>query len=415
MQELRDAGINYGDLAKTLAQQTGVGLQEATNALYTGRVRVEAGLDALNATIDEKLGPLADQKFMTMGKATERLKDTFGRLFDSLDTTPIARVIDKFSRFFDASTQSGHTLKIVLTKIWDGVSSAIDKVAPYAEAFFKGLLLIGLKVYNGLYPLRQRINNLFGGEGEQSLTSFGDMMIWVADKAGQMAAAIADNAAPIAIAAFALLTPVIWSAVTAVGSLAVGVIAATWPFIAIGAAVFGFVKLVQAAMDVDWSYLWDKIKESLSSIDLKSIALGIIEGLVNGLLPGASKFSKALRSIASQGIAAFKDAFGISSPSRVMMVQGRHVAEGAAEGVEDGGEDVDSAIGGLGKSAKLGAAHTSITDNSSRGGQVTVTFAEGAFQINGVANAEQLKSEMPKIMADVFEQLGLSMGAEASA
>ena len=374
--ELRQAGIQYKDFLQTLSQQTGRSMRDVAGALRVGRVSVAAGLDALNATVDRKLGPLAEKKFYTIGAATTRLKDTLGRLFDSMDTSVVGRALDGFTRFFDDSTVSGETLKAILGSIFEGLSKGIDAVAPYVTTFMDFLLLTFLQVRHALKPIREVFAEVFGAGGTDVLT-FEKTLRGVAD----------------------VLVP-----------LLTGIIGA-------GALAFGAWMQVQDALAGVFGWAFRAI-DAFKTGGWEALGTYIVDGLTKGLADGAAKFVKSMGDLAMAGLKTFKGIFGISSPSKVMMAQGGYIDQGLAKGIDSGSGEPTRAMGGMADQT-MGAtpmAQGGASSGSGRAsGSMTVTFAEGAFQIHGVQGAADLEARMPQIFADIFEQLGISMGAEQPA
>lgn len=402
--ELRSAGIQYKDFLETLSKQTGRSMRDVAGALRVGRVSVAAGLDALNATVDRKLGPLAEKKFLTIGAATTRLKDTFGRLFDQMDTSVVARALDGFTRFFDDTTVSGQTLERILSSIFDGLSKAVQTVMPYVQTFGDFLILTFLKVRFALKPVREWIANVFGGDSAGKVKSFEQALLTLSDF-------IAVAFVPTIVAAFSVFVGVIWSALPAIGALAAGVISATWPFLAIGAAIYAVVKyctwFVDAIAAIDWGYLVD---------NMGKVGLDIVKGLILGILPGGAMFADAMTNLAQKGLDAFKKIFKPGSPSKVMIQQGLYIDQGLAKGIEANQGQPTAAMDNMGQ-ATLGASPGA--SGSSGGGRsgstVQVTFAEGSIQISGVKDMAAIEERLPSLMANIFEQMGLSMGAEVPA
>lgn len=69
--------------------------------------------------------------------------------------------------------------------------------------------------------------------------------------------------------------------------------------------------------------------------DTYSMGLNFADGFKRGIAQGAAKVATTAASMAQQAVAAAKKAAGISSPSKVMMEQGRWFGEGYAIGIEN--------------------------------------------------------------------------------
>jgi phage-related protein len=73
----------------------------------------------------------------------------------------------------------------------------------------------------------------------------------------------------------------------------------------------------------------------------------IIDGLVNGLRNAGSAVTNMLMNIAKGAINAFKNFFGIASPSKLFTSYGKFMVQGLARGLKGSGNLVDSAMGDL--------------------------------------------------------------------
>jgi hypothetical protein len=110
-----------------------------------------------------------------------------------------------------------------------------------------------------------------------------------------------------------------------------------------------------------WQWIKAKFNEGLTFIQElpgKMMALGsqIIAGLVNGLSPTA--LTNKLLSIARSGIAAFKNFFGIKSPSRLLAEMGGYMTEGLAIGLD---RTAPNAVGAARRIAVASAAAMMVT------------------------------------------------------
>lgn len=372
-QELRAAGIQYKDFLETLSKQTGRSMQDVAGALRVGRVSVAAGLDALNATVDRKLGPLAEKKFYTIGAATVRLKDTLGRMFDSFDTSGVARAMDQFTRFFDDSSVTGAALITILESAFNGIGKAIEAAMPFVTTFMDFLLVTFLKIRFALKPVREVFAQMFGGS---DVASFEETLRGITNTVGRLLAVMIGGAA----------------------------------------LAFGAWMQVQEALAGVFGWAFRAI-EAFKTGGWEGLGTYIVDGLTKGLADGATKFVESMGKLATAGLKTFKNIFGISSPSKVMMAQGAYIDQGLAKGITAGSGEPTRAMGDM-SGQTMGAtpmAQAGSGGPSKGGSTLTVTFAEGAIQIHGVQGAADLEARMPQIFADIFEQLGLSMGAEQPA
>ncbi|MCB5423945.1 phage tail tape measure protein [Altererythrobacter sp. CC-YST694] len=151
---------------------------------------------------------------------------------------------------------------------------------------------------------------------------------------------------------------------------------------------------------------WDGIKSAfgagldfLAGLPGKMLGLGkqIMAGLLNGLDPLGLRHR--LLDIAKSGLTAFKNFFGIKSPSRLMMLQGSFITQGLASGIERGGDgpvQASRAMAGdvamaamrprnlpLALSPMRGAAPAAANNNFTFGpGAITIKAAPGQSAAN---------------------------------
>lgn len=395
-QELRSTGLGYTDLAKEISKGTGRAVGEVEIALRTGGVRATEGLAALNRVVDEKLGALANKKLQTVGIQTQRLKDNFMRLFEGFDTGPVARMLMAIGNLLDENSVSGAALRTVLKSAFDEISSAIESATPIFESLFKGGILLALKLYNALYPVRKAIKDVFGGGIDSA--SFEDSIIGATTAIGNAVGALAEQVAP--------TIPIVRSLYDALGTTATVIGVLVQP---IESAVSAFVRL-QLAIVQGWT--------SLLQLDFGAVGRNIVNGLVNGITSGASAVGDALQKMARDGLTKFKDVFGIHSPSKVMQLQGGYLNQGLAKGIEQTSTAPAQAMakGAPGVAGAAGAGGTPGLPGVSagRGGgapQVHVVFQAGAIQAGHGVDVAGIKSQLTELMADVFQQAAAMQGA----
>lgn len=116
---------------------------------------------------------------------------------------------------------------------------------------------------------------------------------------------------------------------------------------AIVAAVAGAAYLIYTHWDTIKNAFWRGVawvKESLAALPgwLKNLGSMAMQGLLMAFSPAA--MAARLLQVAKTGVTAFKNYFGIKSPSRLMMAMGGHINEGLAIGVNrSGGQPVRAA------------------------------------------------------------------------
>jgi len=207
------------------------------------------------------------------------------------------------------------------------------------------------------------------------------------------------QAAATGIAFLVGLLPGIWAAITGFATMAVGVIAATWPFLAAIAAVWLLIKA--------FKYL----SEWFSTVDWGQVGIAIIDGVVNGLTTAKNAFVNAIKGLAEVGIKAFTSIFKIGSPSKLFEGFGGDITAGLTMGVEDGAPEAQAAMEGLapgstpfaGLAAGVGAASGGSTINIAA---LNVQVGGGASKADATGIAEAIKRELESILETVTVQMG---------
>jgi hypothetical protein len=384
--ELMQVGLSYRELAKEISRGTGMAVGEAELRLRTGGVKLKEGLAALNRVIDSKMGDLANKKLMTVGVQAQRLKDNFSKLFENVNTSGIARLLQALGNTLDQSNFAGKSLRDLLTKMFDEMGAAAERVAPYIQAFFEGGILMALKLYNALYPVRQAIARMFGGDQKAGLESFQNSIISFADKV--------TRAFELAAKAVAFLIDQL------------NVFMKSRSDIAEGKKIMS----VSAGGQITW------VDAPSTAVNAKASGERVADGVAAGIAAGTSKVEKAMTAMADKGTAAFDAKMQIKSPSRLMMIRGKYIDEGVAKGVNDNAEAPAKAVGNMADKA-AGAADTSLagraTGNaagSAEGGSgvvVHVTFGSNSVVVHGggVAGVAETQDQLTELMGDVFEKI----------
>lgn len=395
--ELMQVGLSYKQLAAEVSKGVGITTQEAELRLRTGGVRVKEGLEALGRVVDAKMGDLAMKKFQTVGVQTQRLKDGFARLFEGVDSGPFARLLMVIANQLEASSVSGAALRTIVKSAFEEISKAAEFVAPYVQAFFEGAILLALKFYNAMYPVRQSIAKMFGGTNDLSTTQ--DKIL-----------AFARNAQ----IAFEAMAKALKFVIDNLGGAAKAVSAVATQAVDPGGA--GKRTYAVGAWTHDYSGA-NKAAEAAANDNGKAVAAAtnagkrVAEGTAAGIQAGAPAVEKAMVSMAQKGTAAYDAEMEIHSPSRVMQVKGQFLMAGLVKGVNDNASMPAKALADSTPQQTGGASSQPRQDNGGGGITVQVTFADGSIQIAQGGDVTAIRDELTEMMADVFQQAAQRQGA----
>lgn len=113
-----------------------------------------------------------------------------------------------------------------------------------------------------------------------------------------------------------------------------------------------------------FSGLWQSITTGLQGLwqSFKQLGGMLMDGLVSGITSRLGAVRDAITGAAGSAIGWFKDKLGIKSPSRVFMVAGQNVGEGAAIGIRRSTDLVRRASVGLATAGALGLPAAAMAD-----------------------------------------------------
>ena len=170
----------------------------------------------------------------------------------------------------------------------------------------------------------------------------------------------------------------------------------------------GIISVGLSVLRGDWDGAWEGMKSTVSNLGSNLIAIfdGIVEdfgqfgadiasGLANGIKNAASGAVDSVKDMGSDMVDKFTGFFGIKSPSRLMMSQGKHIADGLAIGINENAATPTQAMSTLsmGMSAALDLADSAFD----RIGQGLSTMVSG-----GKADWKGMMADMLKEAANML-------------
>lgn len=368
-------GVTLADVAK----QMGISQETLAKQLASGTVDAKKFGDALNQALIEKgKGPL-DQMAGSLSVLKDQFKANIAHLFEDVNTKPFIDGLKEIGSIFSQNTASGRVLKAVITAVFSGLFAVAGPILHAIKVGLLDIVIVGLKVATAIKPVARSFMEWAKAHGVLD-----DLKV-----AGKGLLVVIGGLAFV----FAATAAVVLGFVAVVGIVAGAFAAMVGRFISLApkavAAVRGMVAgATQAAED-------------------------FIAGIVGGIESGVGAVVEACKQLAKSAIAGFKSALGISSPSKVMAVQGRFAAAGVAEGMRQGGDMVASSGRSVAGRARGSFEPPPARGAGARGGKgtgagVTVHVHAGAVQITGAGrDAEDLTEEAVSL---VFERIALEQG-----
>ena len=196
---LKGTGVSverlYADLGKRLHRST----EEIKAELKSGKIAAETGIAALTDAINTgKVAEVAAKKFDIADVFTD-LKNSFQRLFQDVDASPLMNALRDFVSIFSDGSASATSMKDVVVAVFNDVIKAIGWAIEQGTLFALEVEIFGLRAYIALFPMIDtlaRIKNQFVESGVASsaliplVEHVADAIIGAATAAGKLVDAL---------------------------------------------------------------------------------------------------------------------------------------------------------------------------------------------------------------------------------
>lgn len=366
--EMRGWGVNFEDIATSLAANLNIGIGQARTALRNGRVKIADGAKALRDAAEKKFGEINLRKSLNLTVIAGRFKEGLVKLVSGINLDPLLKGLDSMSKMLDQSSVGGYVLKQMFDLIGNAIIGKIVEGAPLAKtAILKigialmDLVLVALRAKVAMDDALKPIERVTG-----PISAF-KIGVWLLGEAflflGNMAK----------IAGFSI-------------EFAAGAIRrVVEPIGAIGTAI------VSAFKSVAWP----------------SLGGDIVAGVAAGIRAKIDMGKQAMLEFAK----ALKDAFGLSllikSPSKVFERYGAFTTQGFERGVEGGTPSAVAAIDTM--AARTAAAGAPKARGSDRG-------SAGVITVNVTVNSSKGNpAEDPSFLANLTKAIEEALIAQGLA
>lgn len=379
---LRKAKVSADSMPNALRavaiQESALGDTEGTDQLIAQLAQGKTAAGNIAKEIDTKFGGIVQKKMLGLGAQAETLQRHFADLVSGFNIEPLLTGLASLVGLFDENTAAGAAMKDLFHSIFEPLLDAAESSIRPIRRFILGLV-IGVRQFElAIDPIASAIATAFDSG---PLSQFGDAA-GAGTTAGSLLAATLLTMAVLAGLAIALIV---------------------LPFSALSKAIDG------AGANVDWlKGKWSDFTDWWSGLDFAGLASALIDGLVNGINAGASRVVDAVEGLGDGAISAFKDKFGIHSPSSVMFDQAYQLPAGAAGGIEAGAPLVDEAMDRM-----IGIPGSKPIKIGGSGGGRSITIEK--IEINGVKDAEDILDRIGERVMSVLEGAGIELGADIEA
>lgn len=289
--ELQGTGLQFQDIAKALSKNLKIGLDQARDALFNGRVSLEAGAAALRTAVEAKFGNVNASRLLSIDVQLEKFHERLTGLAKGVVLEPLLRGLSGLLEKFDETSVTGQSIAQLFTKIGQAI---VSFSITHIDAVVHGI--------EQLVVWAQEATEFF--------------QRWSA-RIEAVSDAFAKNET--AMTALKIVGAGILATVAAVG-VAIG---------AVAAGVAGTLAIVGAPF-----YALYKGFQFVNGLDWKSLGVAVLDGLTFGLSSNAIKLYDTIAGIAGKAKDAFKKILGIASPSKVFADYGRMTVAGYTQGLD---------------------------------------------------------------------------------
>lgn len=363
--QLVAAGLTMDQVMQGIAAKTGQSMEQVQAAYKAGQIGVAEGVAGLQEAAKSNWGDVTSRQMMGMSVQLEKTKTAFLNMFEGVNIEPFLQGLQSLTSLFTGNTATSRALGSVIQTIFGGIASVLGFLLPLVRAFIVGFTIGFLKIKIAIKPVTDEIGKLFGS------ASGGDTLTKVFMFLGEAIAFVA--------AAAVMMTQPIF-------------------------AIIGALAMLKTTV----TQVWNSMMEFAASFF--SVGAAIIDGIVGGITSGVGKVVDTIKSLGSSALAAMGVSIDAHSPSRKFAKVGGYMPAGVVEGVEGGTDAVNQAIGSMVTLPSASSVQGGGGSVGGGGGGTSVSAGGITIQIYGVAGAEQLTEVLPKLLAQAFEEIGLSMG-----
>ena len=375
-------GIELDASIKSIARTLPISNEElstlAKNFAYAGY----RGKDLTNAIQQSatwaarlKFGPNFREEMLSLDEQSKVLHANLLNVFGGLKIDGLLGAVQKLIALFDDTTASGRAIKTIFESLFQPLIDGVTGSQFTIEAFFLKLEVWSLKALIVMKEHWGIVKALFIG--------------------------VAATAGGFLLAALASLLPIVFS-------LGAAVLAATWPFLAIGAAIgavaVGIYELISH---------WEAMKTFFSGVGhwASDIASSIVDGLVNGLLNGASAVLEAMKALILHPVDAVKDFLGIHSPSKLFMDIGMNTGAGMEIGVDRSTAGVQDSLENMIQPPSPSGAGGASGSSASASSKGSIDLSGAHFVFQGVKDAEDAETRFGALLTRLLEGDTSQLGA----
>lgn len=367
--------------ASALGEAAGSGFAGFASAVALGGGSVKK----LSEDVKNRFGGIVQRQMSSLAVQQQKQHENWASLFRGVNVEPFLDALKRLRDILNVNTAAGQALKGLFTTFLQPFFNASETGLVFMRRFFKQMLIGALEMKIAYQDVRNWFARTFGRGQVQQAGSLLDKI-----QLGRYA---------------------VYTLAAAFAVLAVNVIAATWPFVlgavAIGALIAGVSALYDLWKEIDWT----------------DLGRSVWDGIVKGLEAGWEAVKSVFSDLAHEASSAFKQALGISSPSKVFAELGYQLPAGMAKGIEAGTPQAQLAAANMVQASAITAPQLGReTQRVSTGDTNTANTRSTTSNVKSITINElhvHAESSQPKELAlafrreleNVLEGLSLEVGA----
>lgn len=268
-------------------------------ASWAGDLALTGGnVKRLSEDIKNRFGGVVQKQMKSLEVSALKSKEAFDSLFSGINIEGFLDELHKLRSMFAANTASGRALKSIIDTLLGPLINSVSGGLVILRRFFKQVIIGTQELIIAFLEVRNWVRRTFGSSTRSVFDGW-----FSAIRPGRL---------------------LVYGLAAAFGVMAVNMLAATWPLLALGAAFYVLVSFMQT-----W---WEGWKQ----IEWAELGIAIIDGIVGGIKAGADWVMEQLSELAKDAKFVFKTVLGIESPSKVFAELGREIPAGVELGVKQG-------------------------------------------------------------------------------
>lgn len=374
--ELQGKGITFQQVARNLAKDLNIGLDQAQRALVMHTVTLSAGARAVREAVEEQFGGINAKKLLSIDALATKFKDNLrdwasdaAQAGGALE--PLLTLAKKLVDQFGLQSESGQRMKAVVRDYAEKLAAGLERNLPLMISIVQKTIEFAswlVQVGTALVSFATSSTGLFLIKG---------VLYGAAVAAGLLLVAMS----PLIVAGAAIAAA----------------------FVGIGLAIATVVDAVKKAFTIDWGFLGDQI----------------VKGITGGLLRNVGELKSAVKGLATSIWNTFtgKDGIDAHSPSRKFAKAGRWSVEGYAGGVRGSADVASNAVSTMATSSADAAAPAS-SRSSGPPAEIKIEFniqGSNAQEIGETLRSQSLLDGLQFAVRSALKAAGIPTGAPVMA